>query len=206
MDKQEYYDNKYPKADISYRRVETDGKYLIDVRQFVNPHNHRLPEIFGIGDEPEWEDDIAFNGLIWVIDNVTYTPDKIAYRYDEYWAMPWQTHERKRGDCEDGACLLYSILSKNGVRPWKMRVSAGNVVMPNGKKAGHAYLNYYHEASDSWKVLDWCFAQTRDKLEKRVDYREDKRYDEVWFSFNELNSWSKGLNSDAQEFLGGKHA
>jgi hypothetical protein len=61
----------------------------------------------------------------------------------------------KKGDCEDGACLLASILIHNKIPSWKVRVSAGWVTNPfNNKKEGHAYCIYYCLESDKWLILN----------------------------------------------------
>jgi hypothetical protein len=114
--------SKRPQANRWYSRQETDGQYSIDVRDFFTPYDASLPLIPGNNN-----DEKAFNTLAWIRQNIAYTRDKTSYGFDEYWAMPYQTLKRQIGDCEDGAMLLASILLKNGVPYYRVRVCAGSV-------------------------------------------------------------------------------
>jgi len=191
--KEDYYNNKYPKIDLTYLRVETDGNYLVDIRNFFNLNDKTIPTVNGNTD-----DEKALNGLKWVISNITYTPDSSndTYKVNEYWAYPYQTLKHKKGDCEDGAILLANILVKSGVPYWKVRLNAGSV---NG--GGHAYVVYYCEEKDRWVVLDWCYWDNILPINERKDYKEESNYLGVWFSWNTLYCFSTGLNTQAKEFL-----
>ena len=179
---EDYYNNKYPKKDIDYLRHETDGDYRIDVRNFLTINDFHIPIVEG-----KTDDEKALNGLKWIINHIVYISDKATYNYPEYWSYPYQTLLREGGDCEDGAILLYCILVKSGVPYWKCRVLAGDT--PYG---GHAYLNYFCEKTNSWKTLDWCFFKNLLQIDKRKDYKEDKLYGNVWFSFSHKYSFSNG--------------
>lgn len=193
--KEEYYNTKYPFVDITYTRVDKIGKNRIDVRQFLNSNNFMLPIIEG-----KTDDEIAVNSLLWVIKNIKYMPDSNQYKDNEYWAFGYETLNSKKGDCEDGAILLYNILRANKIPSWKIRVSAGFVKVGE-KREGHAYVTYYCEESDKWVVLDWCYWPNTLNTKERKDYKEEKKYIDVWFSFNENYSWSKGLNAEAEKVL-----
>jgi len=193
-----YYNNKYPKKNITYRRTTRKGTIEIDVRQFLNPHNFMLPDIRGKDD-----DETAFNGLMWVIKNIKYTPDKKQYGLSEYWCHGYETFNTRLGDCEDGAILLYDILRKNGIPAWKLRVTAGWVKVGKSK-AGHAYLTYYSVKHDKWVILDWCFYPSYRKIADREPYYENPFYLDVWFSFNEEYAWAKAVGKEAKEFLKNK--
>jgi hypothetical protein len=92
--------------------------------------------------------------------------------------------------CEDGSCLLASILIHNKIPSWKVRVSAGWVTNPsNNKKEGHAYCTYYSVKSDKWVILDWCFFKNLLNIKDRKNYKDNKLYGEIWFSFNNEGSW-----------------
>lgn len=193
--KEDYYNNKYPKANISYKRTDKLETIQIDVRQFLNPNNYLLPKVEGITD-----DEKAINCLKYVINNIKYIPDKVEYGLDEYWAFNYETFNIKKGDCEDGAILLYCIMRANGIPDWKIRVSAGWVEY-NGVKEGHCYLTYYCEESDKWVVLDWCYFPNTMKIIDRQDYKDNTMYGDIWFSFNSQHSWSEGLNTKAKNIL-----
>lgn len=193
--KEFYFNHKYPQVDLTYLRIEKDMNYQIDLRNFINPFDASIPIVPGTND-----DEKALAGLKWIIDNIRYVPDKSQYGFNEYWAYSYQTRKRKRGDCEDGSILLYNILLKSGVPYWKMRLTAGWVNW-KGEKVGHAYLNYYCEKSDKWVVLDWCYYPNKLNIEKRPDYKDEKNYLDVWFSWNQKYCFTKGLRTDARHLL-----
>lgn len=189
------YNNKYPKANITYSREETDGSYEIDVRNFITYKDCNLPLIIG-----KTDDEKAYNCLMWVINNIKYVPDKNAYNFGEYWAMPWQTLKRKLADCEDGSNLIHALMLKAGVPYWKCRGTAGLVNIDSPQK-GHAYTTYFYEEGKRWISLDWCFHQNKLAIKDRIDYKEDKLYENVWFSYNRDFSFSSGLNTEAKSFI-----
>ena len=77
---EDYYNNKYPKRDITFSKVEHDRKnpnspkpytlYNVDVRTILNSKSFRLPEIRA---NPNYDDAIALEGLRWVMENIKYT-------------------------------------------------------------------------------------------------------------------------------------
>lgn len=194
---EEYYNNKYPFTDITYTKKEKDTDYQIDVRLFLNPNNYLLPTP---SVEGKSDDEKAFDCLTWVLNNIKYVADKTEYGYDEFWAHSYQTLGRKKGDCEDGAILLYDMIRACGVPVWKLRLSAGYVLV-NKKQIGHCYLTYYCEETAKWVVLDWCYWPNTLAIKDRPDYKDESNYKKVWFSFNEKHSWSQGLNTAAKRLL-----
>ena len=86
---EDYYNEKYPKLNITFPRYELDlrnkidfsvdsyksySRYNCDVRSLLNSTNFRLPKIKG-----ETDDEIALNGLKWVLNgagNLEYVLDK----------------------------------------------------------------------------------------------------------------------------------
>lgn len=177
--------SKYPKKKVLYYRIETDGTYSVDVRTFINKYDDLIPTVDGKDD-----DEIAYNGLMWVIKNIKYISDKSQYGYNEYWAYPYQTLKRGKGDCEDGSILLYNILLKSGIPYYKIRICCGDT--PYG---GHAYVVYYYEKGKRWVNLDWCYFPSRKKIKDRPDYKNEKLYGNVWFSFNEKYAFAKGTKA-----------
>jgi hypothetical protein len=183
--------NKYPKTSISYVRHETDGDYNIDVRDYFMINESSLPTITGKDD-----DEKALNCLIWIIKNIKYLDDKIDYGYDEYWAFPYQTFQRKKGDCEDMSILLANLIIKSGVPYYKIRISAGDVDDKKGNKGGHCFVTYYCEETNSWKLMDACYYPNLDPVNKRKDYKDETYYKNTWFSFNQLYCFAKGVKTD----------
>jgi predicted transglutaminase-like cysteine proteinase len=192
---EELYNNKYPKKNLNYKRTESDGEYKVDLRNFIQWKDATLPVIHGATD-----DEKALNALTWVRVNIQYTPDKTEYNATEYWAYAYQTLKHRKGDCEDGAILLNNILLKNGVPYWKLRLTAGNVLVGD-KKVGHAYLTYFCEDTAKWVVLDWCYWPVLTPIKDRKDYKDEEKYLDVWFSWNRDYCYSAGLNNKARELL-----
>ena len=173
-EKEEYWNNKYPKKTITYKRTEADGKYEIDVRDYFQPIDYKIPVVKG-----ESNDDKALKALKWVHDHTTYTSDKKEYGYDEFWAYSYQTLKRKHGDCEDGAILLANIMLKSGIPYWRIRLNAGTV-----KGGGHAYVTYCRESDDEFVVLDWCYYYNTQQPKDRNLHRNERDYYSIWFSWN----------------------
>lgn len=184
--KKVYYNTKYPSTNISYKRTDFDIDNKIDVRLFVQPNDFNLPIIIGSSD-----DDRALKSLLWVIKNITYITDKKQYGLDEYWMFPYQTLLNKKGDCEDGSLLLASIMIKNKIPEWKVRVTTGDVDDSQGNKGGHCWVSYYCESEDKWVILDWCYWVSKVPIKDRKNYKEETNYKSCWFSFNNLFSWAK---------------
>lgn len=82
---EDYYDEKYPKLNITFPRYELDvrnqtdfrkdsyksySRYNCDVRAILNSANFKLPRIAG-----ENDDEIALNGLKWIKNNLNYVSD-----------------------------------------------------------------------------------------------------------------------------------
>lgn len=192
--KEDYYNKKYPENDVPYFRTDNQKTIQIDVRQFVNPNDFNLPIVSGTTD-----DEKALNCLRWIIQNIKYVPDKQQYGMGEYWAFPYQTLNNKKGDCEDGAILLASMMIKNGIPNWKIRVSAGNVLL-NNQNAGHAYVTYYYEEGDRWVLLDWCYWPNQKEISDRIDYKFEELYKDIWFSFND--EYAFGFAADLRKAEG----
>ncbi len=57
--------------------------------------------------EPELTDIV--HALSWMSRNITSVPDKV-----EYWQTSCETLERRKGDCEDQAILLWRLLREKG--------------------------------------------------------------------------------------------
>tara|TARA_Y100000741_G_scaffold214134_1_gene163156 strand:+ start:85 stop:1089 length:1005 start_codon:yes stop_codon:yes gene_type:complete len=273
---EEYYNNKYPKRNMTYPKIELDKKnihsskditlYNVDVRTILNSKsfllpkmNSRLPEeksivssainyierktgfdIDGDGDiglpgnPVDRQNQIALNGLRWVTENIEYTQlndvgtddatglwsyHRMRYILDqpvsdieaevlkgENWSFSYQTLDRKNGDCEDGAILLYDILRKSGIPAWKLRLNCG--FMASG--GGHCWLSYYVESQfwknkrdDKWVILEWTDTSKKNKetkVEDRLRHSDNKEYATIDFSFNEDYTWSFGKNYFAPVF------
>ncbi|MHA1250798.1 MAG: transglutaminase domain-containing protein [Candidatus Helarchaeota archaeon] len=193
-EKEIYYNNKYPKVHINYIRHETDGDYYIDVRNFFQMYDFSLPLISGNTD-----DEKALKCLLWVQNNIQYTPDKSEYGYPEYWAYSYQTLKRRAGDCDDGGILLANMMLHSGIPYWKVRLSAADVYDKGGNYlGGHCYVTYYCESKDKWVAMDWCFYPNQLPVEDRPDYKNEIIYGKgkVWFSWNLKYAFSKSTATE----------
>lgn len=194
-----YYNTKYPQKNMFYLRHETDGDYKIDVRNFFQVNDAKIPTIKRSNGPLNQDDIVALDALKYVIEKIKYVKDsaKESYKTTEYWAYAYQTLMHQQGDCEDGAILLANILVKSGIPYWKVRISAGNVLL-HGKKVGHSFVTYYCEEQDRWVVLDWCYWPNLLPLNQRKDYAQEENYLDVWFSFNEKYAFSTGTRTTIQ--------
>jgi len=180
---EEFFINKHPKKNINYLRYETDDQYSIDVRCFNMP-SYAYPKFKGSNDQKMRQI------LAWVIENVTYVGDKDEYDYDEYWAFPYQTMKRGKGDCEDGSILIWSIAIANGIPYYRLRLNAGWVKEPYGTKVGHAYVTYFREEDNKAIVLDWCYYPSYAKVRERKTHKEERDYYEIWWSTDTKYSYA----------------
>ncbi len=179
--------NKIPKIQKYYVRQEVDNTYLIDVRNYFQLQDAKIPVVTGSNN-----DDKALKALKKVRSVMNYVSDKTTYNLDEYWAYPYQTIGRGIGDCEDGAILMANIMIKSGIPYWRVRLNAGSV---NG--GGHAYVTYCRESDNEFVVLDWCYWPNNLPVADRETHKESRNYMNeeenfyVWFSWNTKHIFGK---------------
>lgn len=73
----------------------------------------------------------------WVGNNIEYEYDSNQFGKTEYWLLPWETIAKGKGDCEDQAILLCSLLRADGWDSDEVYVVCGLV---NNWEAGHAWV------------------------------------------------------------------
>jgi len=178
---EEYWNNKYPKQNISYQRKEHDKEYDVDVRNYFEPYDYHTPTVTGTTNDQK-----AHNALKLVKKLITYTPDKTEFGMTEYWCRAYQTLDHKKGDCEDGAILLANIMLKSGIPYWRIRLNAGDV-----KGGGHAYVTYCRETDNQFIVLDWCYWYKLSMIKDRKLHRDESDYYGIWFSWNQKYAFGK---------------
>lgn len=145
-------------------------------------------------------DSIAIECLKTVKGFVTYTGDTTMWKMLEHWNEYHQTIMLKRGDCEDGAILLFVLMLECGIPSNRMLIFAGNVV-----GGGHAWLGYMPtEYPSEWVFLDWCYWYTNGGVGKRPHYfiagkkigqvryfdKSRNNYTNMWFGFNNKQSFT----------------
>lgn len=206
--KEDYFNNKYPKSSIKYqgRPVLTQTNNVgLDLRNFFNEFDADVKAVVESLKLNDLSDDAkALACLKWIIQNFNYVSDGTKGK-TEFWQFAFESLFFKTGDCEDGAILLANMLLVAGVPYWKVRVTAGLVQDPTDatgtKSVGHAFVNYYCEDQDKWTVLDWCYWPSTKAIKDRPEYKDEGKYKDVWFSFNQRYSFTQGLNHDGDEFL-----
>jgi hypothetical protein len=181
--------SKYPTKIIRYkgRFIPEHGMVEMDVRGFfINPECSELSFASVWKDLPD--DQKAFKCLEWVIDNITYIPDKTEYGLDEFWLLPQESLSTRKGDCDDGAILLANLMLVCGVPYFKVRLTAGDIT-----SGGHAYVTYFRESDSTWVNMDWCYYPTKQAVKARPDYKSEKNYGDIWFSWNKKYAFQKGV-------------
>jgi len=180
--------SKYPTKIIRYkgRFIPEHGMVEMDVRGFfTNPESSELTNIVSVWkDLPD--DQKAFKCLEWVINNIKYVSDKTEYGLEEYWALPFETLSTRKDDCDGGSVLLANLMLACGIPYWRVRLVASDTIA-----GGHCWVSYYREESDDWCALDWCFFPVKQSIKARPNYKNDKNYGEIWFSFNKKYSFMK---------------
>ena len=135
--------------------------------------------------------DKIYEVLKFVNDNITYTSDNVTWKVDEYWQTPKETWTIKKGDCEDGAILVYAIASYLGIPDYQIFIVASDVV-----GGGHCYLVYLSDEDGLEYPIDWCY-WFDESYGKRYPYATVNNYFKgtcEWFRFNKSGHyklWTK---------------
>ena len=192
----DYYNTKYPTEPIFYKGRVLPGsktRFPVDVRDFFTLKDESLKNIVkGLKMDTQTDNQKALNCLKWIFTNFPYKSDSTNYGNGEFWCMPYESLNKKSGDCEDGAILLANLLIIAGVPNWKIRINCGWVFEPVSKKQiGHAYLTFFDEDNEKWVILDWCYYANTMRIIDREEYKKEVKYQDVWFSFNDEFSWAK---------------
>jgi len=104
--------------------------------------------------------------LVWqfVIEHVKYCPDEIAQRKLDFWQFPAETLALGKGDCEDCAFLLASLLLASGISPFCVRVVFGTLTQEDGSPVAHAWPIYKDE-NGGWRILESTLEKLPDEYE-----------------------------------------
>lgn len=114
---QEYWHTKRPQIEWLHRArkgVRLDPRYFLS-KDLTVPSFKHIKE----------NDKRALEALKTVKNKVTYTlkDEKLG----EFWKYSYETWKDKKGDCEDGAILMYNIMMNSGVPSWRIRLNCGDV-------------------------------------------------------------------------------
>ena len=131
-------------------------------------------------------DGLARQCLMYVKRNITYTSDTDIWKVSDKWQTPSETWVSGKGDCEDGAILLYAILKFVGFTDNQVWLVASDVV-----GGGHAYVVYKSDNGQEYP-LDWCYwADKSIKMDTIYENREEYYFGErEWFRLNAKGSWT----------------
>ena len=97
-------------------------------------------------------------------DSVRFISDQRHWGVEDYWATPYESLERRAGDCEDFSLAKYFSLIKVGVDPEKLRITYVKAIK---LKQAHMVLAYYSEPSAVPLVLDNLIPQIKPAPERR---------------------------------------
>lgn len=145
------------------------------------------------------------NILRYVRKEIEYTSDLVDWKADEYWQTGQETLTLLKGDCEDGAILIYLLARLKGIPSNRLLLFAGDV---NG--GGHCWLGYKPSGYPiDYSFIDWCYWYDNSEMITRNKFHiegtkifehsydneltplKESNYLEVWFMFNEDSSYTK---------------
>ena len=192
----DYYNQKYPTVPIYYHGryiYNTRRRINVDVRDFFTLEDGNLKNIvksLKLGSMTDNQKAVAC--LKWVITHIPYKSDISNYGVTDFWGLPFETIAEGSGDCEDLSILLANLMLISGIPDWKIRIVAGYVFEPISKRqVGHCYTVMFDSETEKWKVLDACFYPNLKLMKDREEYKKEKMYQDIWFSFNNKFSFAK---------------
>ncbi|GAA3931618.1 transglutaminase-like cysteine peptidase [Litoribacillus peritrichatus] len=97
-------------------------------------------------------------------ESVRFISDQRHWGVEDYWATPYESLQRRAGDCEDFSLAKYFSLIKAGVDPEKLRITYVKAIE---LKQAHMVLAYYSKPSAVPLVLDNLIPQIKPAPERR---------------------------------------
>lgn len=139
------------------------------------------------------DDETVMNVLKYVKKNLKYIPDILgAFQRLEYWQNAQETINEWKGDCEDGAVLIYVLCRLKGIPANRLYLIAGDV---NG--GGHAFTAYKPTHYPyNFTVLDWCYWYSDLAIDKRHLFSIMDKEIEEWVPNFKKNNWDRIENSN----------
>ena len=206
-----YWNTKWAQAPIVYTGRALRGQRAnvgTDVRNFIITNDVILQQIIKqYGLKKIAMNDTALACQKWVVQFLYYKDDQLANQCPEFWQFPFETLEMGTGDCEDGAILMASLMTSAGIPAYRVKVCAGYVQeSPTAPQGGHCYCIYLADKKDGqddqcWVILDWCYAEdSQVAIEAKPLAKnggQQNMYRDVWFTFNNENSWNQSAISIA---------
>lgn len=122
-----------------------------------------------------------------------YSYDSENYNKTEYWASPYETLLKGKGDCDDWGIVMYHLMRLLGVPEHRLRCVAGDVKYIDGNPGGgHFYCIYFSVRWNDWVVVETTWYDDLSLVEypKGIIWKDHPRYGRHWFSFNESGAFS----------------
>lgn len=164
-----------------------------DVREYVSSDNAILKNAIAKYDlRADSLDGTAQKIVDWVTKNIEYTSDPQFSNNPEEWLDADTTLQTKKGDCEDMANLLASLMRNAQIPSTRVRVVAGQV-----DREGHAWVEYQRETDQEVIILDATNKSEAADVLQKVPARYISDYGSRYFSFNDEHSWSSGVEGNA---------
>lgn len=144
-----------------------------------------------------------------------YVSDYKSRGYNEFWLFPNETVATGKGDCEDGAILIASLLRCADIPADRVRLTCGWVSAgPNAPDGGHGYVVYRRESDNMPVILDWCYAvdeaarkvDIETPVEEKLTVHERTEYHGVWFTFNDVGEYGYSSTEIRGRIRRKKHA
>ena len=170
-----------------------------DLREWITPPDSQvIKQALDKMNLPDTKEEGDFDRRavkIWehVARKIAYTPDEVAQRKIDFWQFPPETLALGKGDCEDCAYLVASLLLGSGISPFCVRVVFGTVRCEGGPPTGHAWPIYKNEAG-VWVILDTAcdvLPKTPYLADDLVRKGSDPRY-EPDICLNQYHVWTVG--------------
>lgn len=179
-------------ADLKYNSTYNwfSSPDLISYLQYSNSKIFLISNMI-IGDS-KTDDEKAEKVFSWVVKNFDYKSDKSVYGQIEYWATPIESLKNMKGDCEDGATLIHSLLLHAGIPSDRIRTYGGmikNNKVINGKEipnglTGHSWTTYRRQSDNQWVALDWCNENYHIPISDMKPIKNDSDYVREFMYFN----------------------
>jgi len=144
----------------------SDASYPIDPREFLVTDDNAVVglalrnEVVPSAGEPTRMHSRAVGDFDYRADVVTrWVGEHVVATADgrDTWLFPDEVLHVRRGDCEDRACLLASLLVAAGISSYNVRVAIGRMVFRRGAEVvvahDHAWVVYRRE-DGQWQILE----------------------------------------------------
>ncbi len=123
------------------------------------------------------------------------------------WLFPEETLSKRKGDCEDRAFLLASLLLSSGISGYVVRVALGKLYNQNTEQScDHVWVMYKNE-SGLWMLIEPLLLSERAKKQgktlrdKAVQATTDIYEYVPYFVFNDSHLWSLKNNTVETTFI-----